>query len=56
MSVTVTVGYSREGIHCSHCGWLLKIPGDEPKKEHRPDCPWISWSEKILREIQESRP
>lgn len=55
MSVTVTVGYSREGVHCSHCGWLLKNPSDDPKKDHRPDCPWVRWSAKILREIQEPR-
>ena len=51
----VTVGYSPEGVHCSHCGWLLKIHSDEPKKEHRPDCPWTLLTAKVLRDFRESR-
>lgn len=36
----VRISASREGFHCSHCGWLAKVGSDESDRDHQADCPW----------------
>lgn len=36
----VCISASREGFHCSHCGWLAKVGSDESDRDHQADCPW----------------